>query len=81
MRRPRKTDANRPRRRSQSARQSVQYGGEIAAASILQNFFIGRSTTTAFSHEARQEKECTFAEKLRGFATSNAEWNVNSFTR
>jgi hypothetical protein len=47
------------------ARQSIQYGGEIAATAISQNFFVGRFQTTAFSKEALEWKECTFCVRVR----------------
>jgi hypothetical protein len=40
------------------ARRSVEYGGEIAAAAISQNSFVGRVQATAFSEAAPEGKEC-----------------------
>jgi hypothetical protein len=47
--------------KNQSARQSVEYGGEIAAASISQNSFVGCVWATAFSAQALEGKESAFA--------------------
>jgi hypothetical protein len=66
MRRPRQLDCTAPgfirdHRQRKRARQSVDYGGEIATAAISQNFFVGRPATTAFSKQTPGEKECTLA--------------------
>jgi hypothetical protein len=47
--------------KQEAARHPVQYGGEIAAASILQNSFVGGVQATAFSEAASDKKECAFA--------------------
>jgi hypothetical protein len=53
-------------------RRSVEYGGEIAAAAISQNSFVGRVQATAFSEAAPEGKECACV-KLRAFATSMSQ--------
>jgi hypothetical protein len=44
--------------RKEGPRRSVEYGGEIAAAAISQNSFVGRVQATAFSEAAPEGKEC-----------------------
>jgi hypothetical protein len=58
----------------------VQYGGEIAAASILQNFFIFQVQATAFSEAAPEGKECAFASRCALLPRRGAKQDVKPFT-